>query len=97
MNKIRLGLIIVLLGNALYAQQGIYTSKGKIINGECADYCFIVFDTRHGEQTFCTQEHNYPHVSSDVIYMITWKYGVIKVEGSAPEHCKEIIKVRVVR
>jgi hypothetical protein len=33
MNKIRLGLIIVLLGNALYAQQGIYTSKGKIING----------------------------------------------------------------
>lgn len=81
----------------LYAHSQTHTSKGKFTDSECADFCFLSFETRHGEQTYCVTGRNYPDVSIGVLYNITWKKGVMKLQDVSPIHCKEIIRVKAVR
>jgi hypothetical protein len=88
---------VILYGVLLHAQQATYTNMGKYVNSECNDFCFLSFETRHGEQTYCVTERNYPDVSIGVLYNITWKKGVMKLQDVSPIHCQEIIKVKVVR
>lgn len=97
MKKTLVGLMSIFFYSMLYAQSHIHTTNGKFINAECADFCFLSFETPQGEQTFCVTERNYPNVSMGTLYNITWKNGVIKLQDVSPIYCQEIIKVKVVR
>jgi hypothetical protein len=99
MTKRLWSLIIVLIGSVLYAQQGVYTTKGKFMNSECASqFCYLSFQTHQGEEIFCAKTgKQYPNISVNKNYMISWKEVMLNVENMPPVKCNQIVKVKPIR